>query len=258
MSILLWALLASGCSSKTPAPALRHPDHCPITQRLERLEAAQGMILRRLDSFDHKTEPSLLSSSPPHWNHTPNLNQSYNIETQDAHRKGPENALVTVVIWSNFACPFCKLASGIMRELEQVYPNDLRFVFKHNPLSSRYNHAGDAAIAAEAAGQQGRFWEMHDLLFANSDRLTEPNFLLWAQALQLNLHRFKQDLKDPAIQARVNHHRSQARALGAVGTPSFFINGRYIPGVLPLRRYALIVDRAILSAKHLQDQDIPQ
>lgn len=245
--LLLWTMGASACASErqpTQARAL-----FSIIQELEDLTTDQNA-----HPMERRCAPR--SESPLHWTHTPRLDQIYGIDIQDAHRKGPEDAPVTIVMWSNFACPFCKLAHATMRELQLAYPNDLRFVFKHNPLTERFARAEHAAIVAEAAGEQGRFWEMHDLLFDNKERHNEGNYRKWAKQLELDLPRFERARKDPALQHRIKRHRAQALALGATGTPAFFINGRYVPGSVSPRRYRNAIEQALKHANRLRARGV--
>src|SRR5690606_31536837 len=115
--------------------------------------------------------------------------------------KGPANAKVTIVEWSDFECPFCARAVPTIERILKEYPNDVRFVFKHQPLSFHPN-ARPPASAAEAAGQQGKFWEMHDKLFANMRALTQDNFKPWARELGLNMAKFEAALNVPKLAAK--------------------------------------------------------
>jgi len=165
----------------------------------------------------------------------------YRVEVGDGQAIGPDTALVTIVTFSDFQCPFCARVSPTIKDLRKEYGDDVRYVFKHNALSFHPN-ARPAAIAAEAAGEQGKFWEMHDKLFENSRDLTETNFIAWARELGLDVKRFERDLASTTIAARVDRHQREATTLGARGTPSFFINGRYLAGAQPLESFRTLVD----------------
>lgn len=260
-TILLWAVLASGCSSRGPVKDLKYPetiDPSPSTDRIAQLERGQAELLRQLRSTREEIQKTcardtVLAVKRPG---APEFGQTYRVAIDDAHHKGPADALVTVVIWSNFSCPFCQLANAAMQTLQLAYRDELRFVFKHNPLPSVFTNTTRAAMVAEAAGQQGKFWEMHDLLFANPDQHSEKSFLKWAKKLRLNIPQFQKALRAPTLKRRIQAHRAQAHALGAKGTPSFFINGRYIGGAVSLRRYAQVVDQAMRDAKKLEAQGV--
>ena len=172
----------------------------------------------------------------------------YKVEVGDAQARGPEDALITIVTWSDFQCPYCNRVSPTIDALRKDYGQDLRYVFKHNPLSFHTN-ARPAAIAAEAAGEQGKFWEMHDKLFANQRDLTEKNFIAWARELGLDVKKFKRDLDNAAIAERVDRQQKEGMALGARGTPSFFVNGRFLAGAQPVAAFKKIIDEEMTKAK---------
>ena len=111
-----------------------------------------------------------------------------------------------------------------------------------------HNRAMAAAMAAEAAGKQGKFWEMHDLLFANAKELTDENFVKWAGELGLDVEKFKADLADPAVAKKVDENQKQGTQLGARGTPAFFVNGRYVSGAQPFEKFKALIDEEIAEA----------
>ncbi len=172
----------------------------------------------------------------------------YRATVDDAHTKGPADALVTIVMFEDFQCPFCSRAANTMKEVESRYGRDVRLVFKHNPLPM-HPQAKSAAIAAEAAGRQGKFWEMHDLLFKNQRALSDAQYLKFAKKLGLRRKRFKRDLADPTLAAKVDKQQKQANALGARGTPAFFINGRFLSGAQPLESFAKTIDAELDEAR---------
>jgi protein-disulfide isomerase len=165
----------------------------------------------------------------------------YKVELGDAQTIGSDTALVTIVTFSDFQCPYCARVSPTIEELRREYGADLRYAFKHNALGFHKN-ARPAAIAAEAAGEQGKFWEMHDKLFANSRDLTETNFIAWARELKLDIKQFERDLTSTTIAERVDRHQRQGNDLGARGTPAFFINGRYLSGAQPAESFRVLID----------------
>src|SRR6185436_2134341 len=115
--------------------------------------------------------------------------------TDADHVRGPATAAVTVVEYGDFACPYCAAAHGLVLDLQKRFGDDLRFVFRANPRSHVFPHAELAAEAAEAAGAQGRYWEMHDLLFQNQATLSEAEVHGHAHTLGLDEARFDRELK---------------------------------------------------------------
>ncbi len=171
----------------------------------------------------------------------------YKVEVGDAQAIGPKDALVTIVTWSDFQCPYCSRVTSTIETLRKDYGSDLRYVFKHNPLAF-HKDARPAAIAAEAAGEQGKFFEMHDKLFENQRDLTEKNFIRWAKELKLDVKKFKRDIDSSAIHDRVDRQQKEGVALGARGTPSFFVNGRFLSGAQPVPAFKKLIDEEMGKA----------
>lgn len=156
--------------------------------------------------------------------------------------RGPANAPVTLIEYSDFQCPACAGAESLLRLLEEGYGDQLRIVYRHFPLMSIHDKAQITAEAAEAAGAQGKFWEMHDLLFERQGEwasLSTDQMLQvlenYAKELGLDVERFTRDLEKHTFQARVMGQYQDATAMGLPGTPSFILNGRFVPnnGYLP-------------------------
>lgn len=141
------------------------------------------------------------------------------------HILGTPDAPLTLVEYLDYECPFCARVSGVGEELVQHFGDRLRYVVRHLPLTV-HPHAELAAQAVEAAGRQGRFWDMHDLLFARQDRLELDDLLAYAAELGLDLERFSADLEDDDVQHRIAHDVLSAQASGVRGTPTFFIGER--------------------------------
>ena len=161
---------------------------------------------------------------------TAKLAQGYNakpfdMRTKDYASKGPKGSLFHVVEYADFECGHCSLASGVMVRLMEKYPEDIRLTFKHFPLQF-HMMAEKAALAAEAAAKQDRFWEMHHALFATQGLLNDDLFIGHAKALGLNAKQFEQDMKSDRLIKKVKRSRKEGEAIGVNSTPSFFINGR--------------------------------
>jgi Na+/H+ antiporter NhaA len=141
------------------------------------------------------------------------------------HIRGPDEAPVTLVEYGDYECPYCGRAEGTVRELVRDFSQDLRYVFRHLPLEDVHPHAELAAEAAEAAGAQGRFWEMHDLLFADQGALEPVDLRDRAARLGLDVERFWDEVRTRAHARRVTEDVRSADESGVAGTPTFFING---------------------------------
>ena len=142
------------------------------------------------------------------------------------HALGPAHAPVTIVEYGDFECPNCKQAAPGVKLLLTRFSDRVRFVFRHFPLEEVHPHALHAALAAEAAGGQGKFWPMHDLLFENQHHLKLRDLRGYAERLELDLGRFDADMEDEIYLQRVREHIEGGRRSGARSTPTFFVNGR--------------------------------
>jgi protein-disulfide isomerase len=151
------------------------------------------------------------------------------------HVRGDENAPVTLEEFGDFQCPSCRLLYLEMKNIKAEYgPSRLRIVFRQFPLATMHEHALEAAHAAEAAGLQNRFWEMHDLLYDNQQTWStasevRPVFLSYARQLGLDTERFARDMDSTEVSKRVLNDEARGESLHVVGTPTVFINGREIP-----------------------------
>ncbi len=148
------------------------------------------------------------------------------IEVGRDHIRGPASAPLTLVEYADFECPFCARATGVAKAVRAHFGDDLRYVIRHLPLPDVHPHAELAAAAAEAAGAQGRFWEMHDVLFANQDQLELEDLAGYAGTLGLDVERFLRDVDEQRHAGRIREDVASAEASGARGTPTFFIGSR--------------------------------
>jgi protein-disulfide isomerase len=147
------------------------------------------------------------------------------VDPERDHIRGPIDAPVTVVEYGDFECPYCGQAEPVMRELLGDF-GDVRYVWRHLPLNDVHSHAQLAAEAAEAASDQGAFWEMHDLLLTNQNALQGGDLISYAERLGLDAERFRNDLDAHTGAARLAEDVDSADLSGVSGTPTFFINGR--------------------------------
>ena len=141
------------------------------------------------------------------------------------HAQGPETAPVTLVEYGDYECPYCGRAYPIVKALQRHMGGSLRFVFRNFPISEIHPHAAKAAEAAEAAGERGKFWEMHDLLFEHQKALGVEDLAGYAQRLGMDLDAFADQLGRGAFEPRVREDFMSGVRSGVNGTPTFFING---------------------------------
>lgn len=225
-----------------------------IQETLAGIDQKQDNLLAKVDGLEQKLD-SLPAAAPgnakrPPARSGPDPKLTYKVDVGDAAVKGSDEALVTIVEWSDFQCPFCNRVNPTMAKIHEAYGDKVRVAFKHNPLPM-HNRAMAAALAAEAAGRQNKFWEMHDKLFANGRALTDENFEKWATELELDVDKFKADMKDKALETKVRKQQSQGAVLGARGTPSFFVNGRHLSGAQPFEAFKALIDVELKEAEAL-------
>jgi protein-disulfide isomerase len=171
----------------------------------------------------------------------------YKVTVADAPTKGGKQPKVTIIEFSDFQCPFCSRVNGTIDQLLKDYGNDISVSFRHLPLPF-HNNAMPAALAAEAAREQGKFWEMHDKLFAGQQTLDRPNLEKFAQEIGLDMNKFKAALDKEKNKERVKRDSDDAAKFGARGTPNFFINGRNLRGAQPIESFKSVIDEEIKKA----------
>ena len=169
------------------------------------------------------------------------------VDPERDHIRGPENASVTLVEYGDFECPYCGLAEPVVRDL--LKDDDLRYVWRHLPLSDVHPRAQIAAEVAEAAAEQGAFWEMHDLLLANQDKLQPADLMGYAQELGLDNDRVHDEVKRHVAAARVAQDVESADLSGVSGTPTFFINGQRHYGAYDVATLTAAIKTARTRAK---------
>jgi protein-disulfide isomerase len=160
------------------------------------------------------------------------------------HVRGGEGAAVTLVEYGDFECPYCGRAYPVVKELERRFGARLRVVFRHNPRADQHAHAESAAEAAEAAGAQGKFWEMHDRLFENQKALGDGDLAAHAAAIGLDVARFTEELRAHTHMAHV-HAEAVTGAHTVRTNPTFFINGVRFEDTPDLATLAAAVERAV-------------
>jgi len=171
----------------------------------------------------------------------------------DDPMRGPKVAPVTLVVFSDFQCPFCSKLEPTLKELATAYGDKVRFVWKHQPLAFHEN-ALPAAKAAEAARAAGKFWEMHDRLFGDQASLSDATYARYAKELGIDPARFQREVAAEATAKRIAEDRELAAASGVAGTPTLFINCRKSAGAQPLEALRPFVDEEIKKAEAAQSQ----
>ncbi len=177
----------------------------------------------------------------------------YRVALDDSPTRGPATALVTIVESSDFECPFCKRVGPTLKQLDEAFPGKLRWSFKHNPLPF-HQRALPAALAVEAAREQkgdAGFWAMHDRLFESAPALDQAALEKAATAVGLDLPRFRAALEGKAAEPRIRRDQAAVTALGASGTPAFFINGRKLSGAQPFESFRAVVAEELQKAEAL-------
>ena len=164
------------------------------------------------------------------------------------HVIGAPQAVATVVEYGDFECPFCGQAEPAIRELLRGFA-DVRYVWRHLPLNDVHVYAQLAAEAAEAAAEQGAFWEMHDLLLDHQEALASDHLLDHARQLGLDVDRFADDLRARVGSAHIADDVDSADLSGVTGTPTFFINGTRLVGAQPFEAFKAAIDKELKGSK---------
>lgn len=177
------------------------------------------------------------------------IKNAIQVDLNGATVLGDEKAPVTVVVFSDFQCPFCKRVVPTVHQLTKDYPGKVRVAFRHNPLPMHKN-AMSAAKAALAAGEQGKFWEMHDALFEEQPQLASDEGIekIAQKVSGLNVAKWKKDWKSDKFDKQIQTDMEFARKNGATGTPAFFVNGVYLKGAKPITAFKEVIDK-ILETK---------
>ena len=174
----------------------------------------------------------------------------FKVPVGESFAKGSANALVTIVEFSDFQCPFCSRANPTLAKVAEEYGDDVRVVFKHQPLPF-HKDARLASKYALAAGQQDKFWPMHDKLFANPKALKEDQLKGYASELGLDQSKIDAYIESGAPEKMIQEDQALARKVGANGTPTFFINGKQLVGAQPFPAFKKVIDAELSAAKKL-------
>lgn len=166
------------------------------------------------------------------------------VELGQSPTRGKADAPVTIVVFSDFECPFCTRAQDTLHTLEEEYSGKLRVVFKHMPLKF-HPHAEEAARAAVAAEAQGKFWELSEALFHCKKQLDSQRMEEMATSMGMDVARFRRDMRASETSARLAADQAEVERLGVQGAPTFFVNGRRVKGAQPIEVFRKVIDQAL-------------
>ena len=223
---------ACGCDMKVAECRMKDPA-CAFSRRLAAFAIrtassgkSEAAIRAELDKY---------AKEPP-----PLLDPPVKLSIAGAPFKGPADAKVTIVEFSDFQCPYCAKAAVEASEVVQKFPKDVKLVFKQFPLED-HSQASLAAEASLAAQAQGKFWPLHDKMYANFRQINRARILVWATEAGLDMNRFRAELDARKYAARVKAEEQEGEAAGVGGTPTFFINGKKFNGVFEVNAIAPII-----------------
>jgi protein-disulfide isomerase len=206
--ILLVPVLFAGCVDK---------------KQMERIEENQSNILTKLENMEK--EISGLKVAPAPRRPTVDFNKVYNLPIGTSAIKGKKEAPITITEFSDFQCPYCSRVQPTLKQVLDAFPDDVKLVYKDFPLSF-HQQAKNASKAARAAGEQGKYWEMHDLLFRDFNKLTDDSYKQYATELKLNVEKFLADYNSSKYDKLIQDDINLGRASGVTGTPTLFVNGK--------------------------------
>lgn len=183
----------------------------------------------------------------------PSSIESVEISENTGWVRGSDDSKVTLVEFGDFQCPACRAFHPVVKELLASYEEgQIKFIFKHFPLTSIHPNAMIAALAAEAAGNQGKFFEYHDMLYDMQDRWegliaadVDVKFIEFAQDLELDIEQFNADRKDPGTEAKIRANMDEGTNSGVTSTPTFFVNGEKIDNPQNISDFRKIVDNEL-------------
>jgi len=196
---------------------------CGNSEEVKQLRESQQKLEAKVAELEKKVAQAPAAAARP----PVDPNKVYDLPVGKSPVKGPADAPVTMVEFSDFQCPFCARSNPLIEQVIQAYPKELKFVYKEFPLPMHPN-AMPASKAAVAAQRQGKYWEMHDKLFANQQALQPDNFKQYAQELGLDVAKFEQDMNSPDVQAQIAEDMQLARQSAVGGTPTLFLNGKKV------------------------------
>ena len=230
-----------GCSMKIAQCRIEDPP-CAQSKTLAAIVATAAVEGKSAADMEKLVNDSDLAKRAANRNRL--LWDPVTISTTNAPYKGAANPRVTLVEFSDFQCPYCTVAVGHLNTILKMYPNDVRLVFKQFPLDN-HKQARMAAWASLAAHAQGKFWPMHDQLYANARNITRANITEWAKQMGLDLTRFNADLDSAAVKSQVDQDFAEGEMIGVDATPTVFVNGKKYTGTLEPADLKKVIDTEI-------------
>ena len=216
-----------GCNMKVAECRVKDPN-CSYSRGLASVTVAAIKAGKSADQAIAESKASKFGTRP-----TPKLlDDPVPIPTLGSPAMGPATAPITLVEFSDFQCPYCSKAVAQINATLKAYPNDVRLIFKQYPLVELHPAAAISAAASLAAHAQGKFWPMHDVMFANRPKLSRESILVWAKEIGLDMKRFTADLDSDAIKKAVGRDHADGDKAGVEGTPTVFLNGQRYNGDL--------------------------
>ena len=214
-----------------------------IQTSIDRASSTLGEVLVALKQAAPAAAPTRAAARPARAGR-PDPARRYSVKTSGAPSKGAQKPKITVVEFSDFQCPFCARVKPTLEQVEKEYGDRVEIVFKHLPLRI-HSKAPAAHAAAEAAHRQGKFWEMHDLIFGNQREMAPEKYEEYALQIGLDVERFKKDAASSDVKKRVDGDAAEAANLGITGTPAFLVNGRYLSGAQPFQAFKRLIDEEL-------------
>ncbi|MCH9680416.1 MAG: thioredoxin domain-containing protein [Deltaproteobacteria bacterium] len=249
-----------GCTVDA-TPPLRSAESEALAQLSARVAALELSLARRGDEAPARAAAAPTPARAKSGLTRPDPEKVYTVPTDGNASVGPTDAAVTIVVASDYACPFCRRSRDTVKTLQQEYGDDVRVVAK--PLVLHEDTATIPALAACAAGKQGKFFEMEDEIWASGwvpndqgrpmpDNLGRDAMITMASTLGLDMGTFESDMDGGACKDEIAHERALLFSMDVRGTPTFFINGRYLGGAQPVGTFRAMIDRerAVASAGH--------
>ena len=166
----------------------------------------------------------------------------------DGPGRGPADARITIIEFSDFQCPYCRRADGVVKEVMKRYPDDVRVVYRHLPLENIHSRARPAAEASACAADQDQFWAYHDKLFENQRKLEDADLERYAEEVGLDKAVFETCVAERTHREKVDVDTAAAQGAGVTGTPAFFVNGRLLTGARPAEDFFKIIEAELGSA----------
>jgi protein-disulfide isomerase len=228
-------LVAAGLLAVSACGASKE-DVQTLADQQRQILAKLGELEKKIDQGGQRTAQQRPSG--------PDTNKAYPLPVGKSPTRGPQNAPVTIVEFSDYQCPFCARSEPLIKEVLQAYPDQVNFVYKHFPLVSIHPMALGAAQAAVAAQKQGKFWEMHDVLFANQRALQPEKLKEYAQQIGLDVGKFETDMNADDTKALIQEDVRLAQQAQVRGTPTIFVNGK------------LVQNRSVDGFKQLIDESL--